>query len=122
MPTFAAHRLLAWAAESGREHDLQLALFHAYFSEDRDVNDRSVLLDIAAGCGLARDAAARALDDKTRADAVRKTERFWQSQGIRGVPAIVFDRRTLVSGAQGEERYASILNEILSQANVPPAT
>ena len=31
---------------------------------------------------------------------------------VRGVPAMVFERRHLVTGAQGEENYASILKQL----------
>ena len=119
VPTFRAHRLLAWAEEHGRGHALQMALFAAYFGDGADVDDTEVLLDACVDVGLERDAARVALADERLADAVRERERFWLAQGITGVPAMVFDERHLVSGAQGVERYAAIL-ERLAGGTPPP--
>jgi len=52
------------------------------------------------------------LADQRFANEVRGAEQFWQQQGISGVPAIVFDRKHLVTGAQGVENYTSILNQL----------
>jgi predicted DsbA family dithiol-disulfide isomerase len=43
---------------------------------------------------------------------VRSAEQFWQQQGISGVPAVVFNRKHLVTGAQGVENYTSILSQL----------
>jgi len=40
--TFRADRLLALAGESGKKNRVKLALFGAYFSDDRDVSDPEV--------------------------------------------------------------------------------
>lgn len=112
VPTFRAHRLLALANEAGREHEVELALFAAYFSENRDVNDPEVLADIGASCGLDRAEVLETLSGDRFAAEVREAERHWTERGIRGVPAMVFDGRYLVSGAQGEERYAGILEQV----------
>lgn len=35
-----------------------------------------------------------------------------QQQGIQSVPAVIFNQRHLVSGAQGVENFKSILNQL----------
>ena len=110
--TFNTHQLLHWADTQGRKHDLKMALFTAHFTERRDLSDDAVLADIAAGIGLDRDEALAVLDDQRFADDVRKAETFWQQQGISGVPAVVFDRKHLVTGAQGVDNYNSILSQL----------
>ena len=112
VPTFHAHRLLALADERGVEHEVKLALFAAYFSEDRDVNDPEVLADVGAACGLDREEVLDLLAGDRLASEVRERERLWLERGVRGVPAMVFDGRYLVTGAQGEERYAELLGRI----------
>jgi len=37
---------------------------------------------------------------------------FWTRQGISGVPAVVFDRKHLVTGAKGVDNYQSIINQL----------
>src|SRR5262245_47440107 len=50
--TFDAHRLLHWAEDAGRDRDLKLALFTAYFTDGRNPSDHAVLLDVVAKAGL----------------------------------------------------------------------
>jgi predicted DsbA family dithiol-disulfide isomerase len=110
--TFNTHQLLAWAETLGRKHDLKMALFTAHFTHRRNLSDDSVLADVAAEIGLDRDEAVAVLDDQRFAAEVRQGEQFWQQQGISGVPAVVFDRQHLVTGAQGVDNYQSILNQL----------
>lgn len=115
--TFNAHQLLHWADQQGRKHDLKQALFAAHFTDQRNLSDDAVLADIAAEVGLDRDEALAVLKDQRFANEVRSEEHFWQQQGISGVPAIVFDRKHLVTGAQGVENYTSILSQLAAQVS-----
>ena len=110
--TFATHQLLHWAGEQGRKHDLKMAFFTAHFTDRRDMSDTDVLADVAAEIGLDRAEALAVLSDGRFADMVRSQEKFWMQQGIRGVPAAVFDRQHLVTGAQGVENYTSVLKQL----------
>ena len=110
--TFRAHQLLHWAGTLGRKHDLKMALFEAFFSARRNVGDPAVLADVAAAVGLDRDEALAVLGDGRNAEAVRQDQAFWTSRGIRGVPAVIFDRQHLVTGARGVDGYAAILRHL----------
>lgn len=110
--TFNAHQLLHWADEQERKHDLKQALFSAHFTDRKNLSDNAVLADIAAGIGLDPVEALAVLTDQRYAQAVRDAEKFWLQQGIHGVPALVLDRKYLVTGAQGVDNYANILQEL----------
>ncbi|MFP6847349.1 MAG: DsbA family oxidoreductase [Pseudomonas sp.] len=110
--TFNVHQLLHWADQQGRMHDLKQALFVAHFTHRRNLSDNNVLADVAAEIGLNRDEALAVLEDQRFASEVRAAERSWISQGISGVPAVIFNRRHLVTGAQGVENYARILEQL----------
>lgn len=110
--TFDAHRLLHWAETEGRQRELKHALLRAYFSEGKDVSDRDTLLAIAASAGLDAGRARAILDSGEFAEEVRATERFFQQLGISGVPAIIIERRHLVSGGQPPEVFERALREI----------
>ncbi|PVB61804.1 DsbA family oxidoreductase [Labrenzia sp. 011] len=112
--TSKAHQLLHWAGPEGKEHPLKMALFEAYFTDGKDVSDTQTLADIAQATGLDRDEAVRVLEDGRFADQVRDEEGFWTRNGIQGVPAVVFDRRHLITGAQGAENYASIIRQLMA--------
>lgn len=110
--TFDAHRLLHWADGHGAQMALKLALFDAYFTHGRDVSKRDSLAEVAGTVGLDARAARNLLDGETLTREVREAEHFWTQQGISGVPAMVFDRKHLVTGAQGVEAYTSILRQL----------
>jgi predicted DsbA family dithiol-disulfide isomerase len=110
--TFDAHRLLHWADEAGRQRELKHALLRAYFTDGRDVSDHDTLVDIAASVGLPADRAREVLASDTYADEVRTVERFFLQQGIQGVPAIIIDRRHLISGGQPVEVFEQALRQI----------
>ena len=110
--TFRAHQLIDWASEQGKGHDMKQALFAAFFTLREDVSDMQVLADSAASIGLDRNDALTMLQSGERADIVRQKQQFWIRQGIQGVPAMVFNQRHLVTGAQGEDNYARILQHL----------
>ena len=110
--SFAAHQLLDFALAQGLQHPLKMALFEAYFTDQRDVSDVDTLLDIAKGVGLDRDEAAKVLDTGALVESVREKQTFWTSRGISGVPSIILDRKYLMTGAQGAEKYAEVLMKI----------
>lgn len=114
--TFNLHQLLHWADQQGRMHDLKQALFVAHFTNGRNISDNAVLADIAAEIGLDRDEALAVLADQRFAKEVRAEEQHWQQQGIQSVPAVIFNKRHLVSGAQGVENFKTILQQL---ANMP---
>lgn len=114
--SFKAHMLLDHAATKGRQHPLKLALFKAHFTDNRDISDESVLLDIAKEVGLDRDDAGAALQSDAHAKAVRAEERVWMDNGISGVPTMIFAEKYLVTGAQGPQNYARMLRKVLAEA------
>jgi len=115
--TFRAHQLIDWADEQspGEGHRMKQALFGAFFTERRDLHRIEVLADVAAGLGYDRDEVVGVLTSGVRAESVRKRQAFWQQQGISGVPAMVFNRRYLVTGAQGVENYQEVLQQVAAE-------
>ncbi|MAU41532.1 MAG: disulfide bond formation protein DsbA [Kordiimonas sp.] len=113
--TFRAHQLLHWAALSGHQHDLKLALITAFFGQRQNIDDPDILAAVAQSVGLDAKEALAVLDDERYATNVQEEERHWREQGIQGVPAMIFQQRYLVSGAQGIDNYVSILQQIKEQ-------
>ena len=110
--TFRAHQLIDWAEDQGLAHKAKLALFEAFFTRRENLNEPNVLGDVAQSIGLDRDTALEMLWSGEKADIVRQKEQFWTSRGVTGVPAMIFQRQHLVSGAQGEDNYARILQHL----------
>ena len=138
--TFDAHRLLHWAGVEGQalraqgrpqregapmggsersefgglspQHALKKALLQAYHGEGRNPGAHDVLLELAVAAGLGGARAAAVLAGTEFADEVREAERFWQQAGINAVPAVVINRRHLISGGQPPEVVAQALRKI----------
>lgn len=109
------HKLLAFALEqAGPEVQtaLKLALFRAHFNERRNLGDRAVLLDIAAGVGLHRAAAKAALGDPDLEARVLAEEAQAWDMNISGVPAMIVAGKFLIPGAQAPEVYVNALRRV----------
>ena len=72
---------------------------------------------VSAG-GLERDEALAVLRDARFSEEVRLAEQSWTSKGIQGVPAMIFNQKYLVTGAQGTENFASILRQLTEEVAV----
>lgn len=113
--TFDAHRLLHWAGLEGKQLPLKLALLRAYHSDGRDPSNHDVLVETAQSVGLDADAARKVLQSDNYADEVRAEEEEFQSHGIQSVPAVIFNRRYLVSGGQPVETFEQVIQQILAE-------
>ncbi len=112
--TFDAHRLLHWAGTLGATQQLALkhALLAAYHTRGEDVSSRATLLAAVEAAGLDAQRAAKVLDSDEYAEAVREREKYYLDRGIHGVPAIIFDERSLISGGQPVEVFEQALRQI----------
>lgn len=115
--TFDAHRLLHWAGLEGqdRQRALKHALFEAYFTDGRNPGDVDVLVAAANKAGLDPEAAREVIESGRYADDVRAEERHWQAEGIRAVPAVIIDRKYLISGGQPPEAFERALRNIAAE-------
>lgn len=114
--TFDAHRLLHWAGIEGKQLPLKLALLQAYHSDGKDPSDHEVLVEAAQSVGLDAAKARDVLQNRTYTAEVRAEERNNEAMGIQSVPAIIFNRRYLVSGGQPVETFEQAIQQILAEA------
>jgi predicted DsbA family dithiol-disulfide isomerase len=109
--SFDAHRLMHFARAENKENEVAQLLFGAYFSQGQDIAQALVLADIVVKVGLNVDNWNQILQGQDFANEVRNEESQAQELGISGVPAFVFNRKYLVSGAQPVEAFLEVLNE-----------
>ncbi|WP_395619323.1 DsbA family oxidoreductase [Sphingorhabdus sp.] len=116
--TFNAHKLLTifgsergWRAQTA----LKMALFTSYFQDRRDVSNFDVLCDIAEAQGMDRAVALAWINDAALTTSVRAEMAHWTDQNITGVPAIIFDQKYMVPGAQSAETFADVINKVLTK-------
>jgi predicted DsbA family dithiol-disulfide isomerase len=98
-----AHRLVRWASGFGRGMEAVEALFSAHFSDGRDIGDASVLVAVAAACGLDGYAAQAFLHSDAEVDLVHAENLRAHRLGINGVPCFVIAGRHAIAGAQEPE-------------------
>ena len=76
------------------------------------MSDHDTLVDIASSVGLPAERAREIVASDTYADDVRTVEQFFLQQGINAVPAVIIERRHLISGGQPVEVFERALREI----------
>lgn len=99
----------------GRSDAYYAAVFQAFWQEARDISDRAVLGDIAAAIGLDRAAFLAALDEPAYDEAVQADVDLAHTYGLNGVPALVFQDKYLVSGAQPYETLVRVTEQVLGE-------
>jgi predicted DsbA family dithiol-disulfide isomerase len=109
--TFDIHRVLHLGLDRGVQHALLGAVNEAYFAQARDVFDRDVLAEVAAGAGLDSAEVEKVFDGDAYAEEVRQDELHARQIGINGVPFFVFDMALGASGAQPTALFTSALNQ-----------
>ena len=109
--TFDLHRVLHLGLAKGVQAELLNAVNEAYFGQGRQVFDRGVIIEIAAGAGLDEGAVGDVIDSDAYAEEVRQDERQARELGVSGVPFIAIDMALGVSGAQPTEMFASALQQ-----------
>lgn len=117
------HKLLVFALEQAgiaAQTALKLALFRAHFNHRANLSDRDVLCDIAAQCGLHRQAAKAALDDPDiEARVIAEEAQAWD-MNISGVPAMMVaggsGAKFMIPGAQTPEVYVNALRRVAQRS------
>ncbi len=100
-----------YAEAHGAGDAFHMAVLEAYWRRGEDISDSAVLTRIAASVGLPTDALQAALADVQYAAQVDGDIAQARAFGLSGVPATVFDRKYLVSGAQPYAYFVSAVHK-----------
>lgn len=109
--TFAAHRLVWYAAQQRKQDQVVEALFHAYFIEGQNIGDLNIIAHAAVEVGLDRTETEAFLASDKGAVEVKAEEAIGRRLGISGVPYFVFNGRIAISGAQPPDIFVSAIQE-----------
>ena len=107
------------ARDRGLHDPVHSRLMHGYWSEERDLGDDEVLLDLAAEAGLDREEASEVIAERRYADRIVASTQDANRLGINAIPAFVLDRRLLVLGAQPEDAFEQAVAQL--QDSPPPS-
>ncbi len=113
--THLALQASEYARERGHYHSFHDRLFHAFFTDTRDIGKLEVILDLAEADGLDPD------DLRTNLVGRRYTSRLAESRaegerlGVTAIPAFVLDDKLKIVGARSldffREQIRSLLHE-----------
>ncbi len=115
--TIDAHILLDYAHQIGQQTELKMRLFSAFFTEHKDISNRDVLIKEAEVIGITTAQALALLADDEIRSRVQAQAAEWQQMGITGVPTVVFNRTSALTGAQPQETFKQVLLELVEQQN-----
>ncbi len=108
--TVNAHRLIRFAALSGKTGDAVEALFHDYFVNGNDIGEIDALVALGGGLGFAAADLQDYLKSDEDVDFIHEENARTHRLGINGVPAFVFNDVLAISGAQEPRVLARILD------------
>lgn len=109
--TLRAHELLHFAKAKNKQAQVKEALLKAYFTDNRNVDDETVLLEIAAENELDTEEFKKDLSSGKWKEAVNFDLYEARQIGVRGVPFFVIDRKFGISGAQPAEVFLDALKK-----------
>ena len=109
--TFAAHRLVWYAEQLGRQDSAVESLFRGYFTEGADIGSMSVLGQLAGRAGLDVAVVESFLHSEDGTAEVKAEEAVGRRLGIRGVPYFVLNGSSAISGAQPPDIFISAIQQ-----------
>ena len=75
-----AHILLDYAKDQGKQGELKMRLFDAYFNERKDISDRQILIQEIRSLGLNTDEALARLDNAAVREQNEGQEEHWRNR------------------------------------------
>lgn len=113
--SFNAHRFSHLAKSHGLQNEAEEKLFKAYFTEGKNIDDISTLVQLGVEMGLDTEETKNILESNQYADEVRDDIHDAQQVGARGVPFFVLNRKHTIQGAQGSPTFLQILEDAYAE-------
>ena len=111
--TFLAHRLL-WLCRSKDMQDvLAEALFHAYFTDGRDVGNTDELIEISSENGLNREEIKEFFLTNIGHEEVLREENRAREMNIFSVPTYIFNKKYLLVGGQESDTFKAYIKKVI---------
>ena len=111
--SLTAHRIIHLAKQHNLGDEMEEIFFKAYFTEGKDLNNASTLIELGIQAGLNADDVKKVTEDESLyLSDVKADIKEAQEIGVQGVPFFVFDRKYAVSGAQPVEAFVNTIREV----------
>jgi len=94
------HRIIQFAKTKELGEKAEETLFYAYFTQGKNLNDQTTLIELGKEIGLTETEVNTALTDHLYVQKVENDSREAQTLGASGVPFFVVNRKYVIAGAQ----------------------
>ena len=109
--SFKAHRFSHLAKSHGLGIAAEEALFKAYFTDNKNIDDNNTLIDLGEQIGLDAAEVKQVLESNAYTADVKHDVETAQHLGIQGVPFFVLNNKYAVSGAQAVPVFEQTLQK-----------
>ena len=111
--TFLAHRLLWFSRSKDMQDVIAEALFHAYFTEGRDIGSINELISISTENGLQKSEIKDFFKTDVGSDEILREELRAKEMKIFSVPTYIFNKKYLLVGGQEANTFKSYMKKII---------
>ena len=111
--TFLAHRLLWFSRLKDMQDVIAEALFHAYFTEGRDIGSIHELISISTENGLQKSEIEDFLKTDIGSDEILREELRAKEMKIFSVPTYIFNKKYLLVGGQEADTFKSYMKKVI---------
>ena len=111
--TFLAHRLLWFSRSKDMQDVIAEALFHAYFTEGRDIGSINELISISTENGLQKSEIKDFLKTDVGSDEILREELRAKEMKIFSVPTYIFNKKYLLVGGQEADTFKSYMKKVI---------
>ncbi|MFC4354890.1 DsbA family protein [Chryseomicrobium palamuruense] len=118
--TARAHRLVKYADTEGKGYDLGEKLLKAHFLDGQNVNDPSLLAQLASEVGLEQKKAREVVESNQFFPEIQIDQTEAAQIGIQGVPFFVLNNKYAISGAQPIEVFKEAIEKVAQEEGLKP--
>jgi predicted DsbA family dithiol-disulfide isomerase len=111
--TFDVHRLWQWSKTMQKDSEFKEAFMYAYFTGGIDLSKKENVLTIIGQLGLDQQKAQEILAGTAFTQEVLNDQKIAKELGIGGVPYFIINGKEIISGAQEDRVFQSVLQGAL---------
>ena len=112
----AAHIGMKYAETQGKGDAYHKRVFEAYWLEAENIADLDILAGLAEAVGLECEAFLASLNDKVLESEVETDQMQAYQYQLRGVPALIFENKYYIPGAQPYDELVGVVEQIEREA------
>lgn len=113
--SFRAHVFAHFAKRYGKQLQAEELLFKSYFTDGKNIDDFTILKELAIEIGLDAVALETVLLNGELDDEVKMDIHEARQIGVRGVPFFVYNRKYAISGAQPQDLFEDTVKKALEE-------